>query len=61
MRLKYCPGCKENSVRSKVYTNDQQERVSIDFCINRGCGYQFVVTRKPDGFAGIIKPSRVLV
>jgi peroxiredoxin len=34
--LRYCSECKEKSVIVKVY----QERKRVEYCTNKGCGYQ---------------------
>jgi len=43
--LKYCPRCKEKSVRTKLYrsfySSDSNEVFTkrVEYCINKGCGY----------------------
>ena len=39
MNLKHCPDCKEKSVTTKIYTNQDNEKKRVMFCVNKGCGY----------------------
>lgn len=42
--LRYCPKCKEKSVRVKIYKKTTGEitlaQNRVEFCINKGCGYR---------------------
>ena len=39
-KLYWCSGCKERSVRIKVYVRKDGVKKRVAFCINKGCGYK---------------------
>ena len=40
-RLSWCGKCKEKSVTRRVYIRKSDgERVRVEYCINKGCGYR---------------------
>jgi len=44
MNLSYCSHCKENSVTIKKKKVSENKYSRIEYCINKGCGYEQKLT-----------------